>query len=80
MKIGQDLQKAGFSDHINTLTLVINAYIVYTCFVDFHKSFYTVIHQGIKLKPFQYHLNDLFYKIYTCNIQYVETELYLNKN
>jgi hypothetical protein len=66
-------KKARTSDHLFVMKCLIDKYIntgnkrLYACFVDFHKAFDTVIHEGIKLKLLQLNINSLFYKI-ICNM------------
>ena len=69
-------KKSRTSDHIFVLKCLIDKYInsgnkrLYACFVDFHKAFDTVIHEGIKLKLLQYNINGYFYNILCSMYRY----------
>ena len=62
-------RKARTSDHMFVLKSLIDKYInskgekLYSCFVDFHKAFDTVIHPGLKVKLRELNINGKFYDI-----------------
>ena len=66
------------SDHCFIVKCLIDEYCstkegkLYTCFIDFHKAFDSVIHCGLKLKLLQLNVGNKFYNI--INNMYSKSE------
>ena len=62
-------KNARTADHCFVVKCLIDKYCgskdgrLYACFIDFHKAFDSVIHNGLKLKLLQYNIGHKFYNI-----------------